>query len=72
MEVKYFVDNDEKKEGTIFCGKKIYKPERLLLDKNDKIFIIVASSYYDEISEQLINMGFREDVDYVDGIKYCL
>ncbi|NLM03436.1 MAG: 4Fe-4S binding protein [Clostridiales bacterium] len=71
-EFKYFVDNDEKKEGTIFCGKKIYKPEKLLLDKKDKIFIIVASFYYDEISNQLINMGFREDVDFVDGISYFL
>ena len=72
MEVKYFVDNDEKKEGTIFCGKGIYKPERLLLDKNDDIFIVIASSYYEEISEQLIDMEFREDIDFVDGIKYCL
>lgn len=71
-ELKYFVDNDEKKEGTIFCGKKIYKPERLLLDKNDDIFIVIASSYYEEISEQLIDMEFREDIDFVDGIKYLL
>lgn len=71
-ELKYFVDNDEKKEGTIFCEVNVFKPEKLLLGKNDDIFILVASSYYDEISEQLINMGFREDVDYVDGIKYCL
>ncbi len=62
----------KKRKELFFCEVNVFKPEKLLLDKNDDIFIIVASSYYDEISEQLINMGFREDVDYVDGIKYCL
>ncbi len=69
-ELKYFVDNDVKKEGDIFCGMRINKPEKLLLDKNDGIFIVVASSYYEEISEQLKNMGFKEDIDFIDGLKY--
>ncbi len=65
---KYFVDNDEQKEGLIFCDKQIYNPK--ILDKSDNIFIVVASSYYDEIRGQLINMGFKENVDFVDGITY--
>ncbi|MFW5647500.1 MAG: hypothetical protein ACOCG5_00295 [Candidatus Alkaliphilus sp. MAG34] len=67
--IKYFLDNDAKKEGTKFCDVTIYKPCKVQNEK-DNIFIVVASSYYDEIAKQLISIGFIENKDFIDGLKY--
>lgn len=54
------VDNDSNKWGSLFQGIEINPPEFIeSLDKAD-IYILVASSYYQEISSQLQSMGFRE------------
>lgn len=50
-----FIDNDKNKWNTEFCGKKVYSPEILSNCKN-KIFI--ASTFYKEIEEQLLENDF--------------
>ncbi len=71
-ELLYFVDNNENKTDTMFYGLKTYKPDILLLEATNDIFVVVASSYYEEIRDQLINMKFGEYVDFIDGVSYFL
>ncbi|HHU75813.1 MAG TPA: 4Fe-4S dicluster domain-containing protein [Firmicutes bacterium] len=70
-EIKCFIDNDISKEGSKFLGFAVYGSWKIQ-EKNNDVFIIVASTYYDEISEQLVDMGFEENRDYIDGVKYLL
>lgn len=56
--IQYFLDNDSKKWGTVFCDKKICSVEELR--GNIDVKIIIASVYYSEISIQLKNMGIRD------------
>lgn len=71
-DIEYFIDNDKKKCGLEIKNKKIYGIEKLKYEDTGDIFIIIASSYYDEISEQLKTIGFKENIDFIDGIKYLL
>lgn len=60
MGIKFelFLDNDSKKWGTIFCEKRIENPKIVL--KND-MEIVIASDYYEEIYEQLLEMGIEKN-----------
>ncbi len=60
-EVKFFVDNDEKRWGSKEGIEVIGAHELVKRDPNRKCKIIVASVYYDEIRKQLLEMGFAED-----------
>lgn len=53
----YFVDNDAKKWGTTLKGKKVHSPQKLL---ESDCNIIIASTYQNEIEEQLKKMGIYE------------
>ncbi len=54
------IDNSEEKQGKVFDGLMTYKPE--IIEKFDKnIIVVIASSYQDEMTSQLENMG------YIDG-----
>lgn len=55
--IVYFSDNDKSKWGSLFCNTKIISPVELIQYRNKKI--IIASSYYDEISVQLKNMDLN-------------
>lgn len=61
------IDNDETRIGSVFYGCKVMKHE-ILKNNAENFFVIVASSYYTEISQQLRSYGFHESVDYV---SYC-
>lgn len=63
--IVFFVDNDKTKWDTYFCGKLIIAPEEIKNNHFD--FILIASSYYCEISNQLKDIAI-EDV-YV--FSYC-
>lgn len=65
--ISYFVDNDPIKWGTMFHGKNILSPAILISEEKSKIIILVASSYYDEISEQLESYGFLEFKHFWSG-----
>ncbi|MBK1878233.1 nucleoside-diphosphate sugar epimerase/dehydratase [Pelagicoccus mobilis] len=49
-----FIDNDRNKQGTSFLGKPIISPNDIRKEKYDKIMI--ASSYHEEIFEQLVDL----------------
>ncbi|KOR89276.1 DUF4915 domain-containing protein [Paenibacillus solani] len=64
--IKYVVDTDESKWGTVTeQGLEIKSPNHLLEEKKDNIFILITSSSYYEICSQLTDWGFREDIDFV-------
>lgn len=55
----FFCDNDTKKWNQEFLGKKVISPQELVALKNN-YEVIIASSYYNEISEQLIQLGIKQ------------
>lgn len=64
-EFEYFVDNEEARWGKLFLGKFIYNPIQLLKDQKKDLLIVIASSYDEQISEQLNKMGFSYNVNFV-------
>jgi SAM-dependent methyltransferase len=54
------IDNNKEKWGLDFLGLKIFDPEIVGQD----IFIIIASSWFKEISEQLLKLGKRKGLDF--------
>ncbi|MMZ44627.1 Ubiquinone biosynthesis O-methyltransferase [compost metagenome] len=66
--VAYYVDNSSQKWGNIFKEREIFSPEKLLDEDKDEISIVVASSYYYDISNQLKKMGFQEGKHFFDGM----
>ncbi len=62
---QYFVDNDSKRWNTMFHGHPIYSPRHLLKEDKEKVIVIIGSQYHDEISRQLIDMGFTKYVHFL-------
>lgn len=61
------VDNDAQKVGRRFFGHEVYSPEKILKAKN--VFVIVASTYYEEIKVKALQYGLRENIDFVSYEK---
>lgn len=59
----YICDNNEKIWGTYFKGLEIKKPEELKKMPED-CAIFICNIYYDEIREQLRDMGITNPVEY--------
>lgn len=56
--IDFFIDNDKKKNGQYFLGKKILSPDEI---KNwNEIYIYVPFNFYDEIVKQLRVYGLDE------------
>ncbi len=70
--IKYFVDNNQSKWEQYFFSKKICEPKKLLQERKESIFVIVASSYYTEIKAQLERMGFLENVHFINGMHLLI
>jgi hypothetical protein len=74
----YFVDNDANKFQKPFMGSIVYGPSVLLAGNRENQVILIASSYYEDISTQLLHMGLIEDVHFFSVLKlkrkehYCL
>jgi hypothetical protein len=51
-----FVDNDPKKQGTVFMGKHVIPPTEL--KPENSIVLVAAEQCYDEIIRQLNRLGF--------------
>ena len=67
VEPAYYVDNNEMKWGKSFKKKIIKSPQALVAEEKDRIFILVASQFYEEIATQLKEMGFEENVNFFEG-----
>lgn len=53
----FFCDNDSSKWNKEFLGKKVISPKELITLNNYEV--IITSSYYNEISEQLLQLGIN-------------
>ena len=63
------MDNDEKKWGNALYGHQIINPKKIVTNSSDGFFIFIASTYYDEISEQLRGMGFVEGWSFYRDLR---
>lgn len=66
--IVYFIDNDPIKQGQFIDRFPIRGMEDLLKEKNKNYLILVASSYYQLIREQLLDNGLLEFHDFINGI----
>lgn len=66
INIKGYIDNDKKKQGSYLNGKIIYSIEDIkdVIGKNK---IIIASGAYNEISSQLMKYGLIEGTDFCDS-----
>ena len=58
--VEAILDNNQKKQGTQEYDTPIYSPEDYLSDFDENIRILIASSYEDEMIQQLKNLGYEQ------------
>lgn len=56
--ILYYIDNDSEKQGKKLFGKKIISPYDILTLQYD--YVLIASIYWREISEQLISLGIEK------------
>jgi hypothetical protein len=60
----YYIDNDKNKHNTLFYNKKIYKPNILLKENPDQIFIVISIEDYQSAKSQLEDMGFLFGINF--------
>lgn len=62
--VDFYIDNDKKKQGTIYCGKQVISPEKAV--EKSGYEIVVASIYASSMVRQLRELGVAEFTVYVE------
>lgn len=67
----WFVDNNPSMVGSKIFDIPIEAPSCLLNESKDSLIILIASVYYEEISDQLLNMGFEENSHYFRMLNPC-
>lgn len=55
-----FIDNSEKKQGSLVEGMMVYAPEKALSDYDSNARILIASEYHKQMCEQLGQMGYEK------------
>ncbi|MBM7866705.1 hypothetical protein GTO89_08200 [Heliobacterium gestii] len=70
--IAYYVDNAAAQWGQRIDGCPVQPPAKLLEEERDELAVLVASSYYDEISAQLCSMGFTEHIHFFRGEQVAL
>ena len=66
-QVYMYLDNDKHKHGTQINGVNVYLPKVLAEGELPPYKIIIASSYYEEISIQLLKLGYKENEDFYNA-----
>ena len=69
--VENIIDNNEKKVGEIFQGVEVINFEKLLPLNNETSCIVICSSYFDEIQEQLKSSGIS-NYAILDNLLYFM
>jgi hypothetical protein len=62
VNVSYYLDNNSEKWSSLFMGKEICSPSRLLTEDLSNITILIASMYQTQIKDQLKNMGIVSEI----------
>lgn len=60
MNIVVFLDNDERKHGTMLDGVMVDKPENII--HYDFDYVILASKFFEQMREQLILLGVSQNV----------
>lgn len=72
LQVTCFADSDYEKKGALFLGKEIITAEQIK-EQGENVAVVIGSTFYKEIYEKLISMGFcSDDIFYQDKQKYAL
>lgn len=66
--VDYYVDNSRDK--SFFFGKDVYPFEKLLTELKSDILVIIASTFYDQIKNQLISAGFEYEKHFIEYERF--
>ncbi len=69
--VSFIIDNNKEKIGKLFYGTNVYSPEELFKISNNDIVILIASSHYKEMSQQLQKMGYIPKKHIFDVINFA-
>lgn len=64
-----FVDNNRNLWGTKLLGTEVFEPSKLLLESKENIIVLVASSYFNEIANQLVGYSFKREVNFFSMLK---
>lgn len=56
-----FIDNSEKKQGSVIEGMKVVSPEAALSVYDSHARILIASEYHKQMCEQLQQMGYEKE-----------
>ena len=65
IDINSIVDNDTRKIGTEFMGRKVQKPEDVLLPRNNSVAILMLSyGFYREMTHQLIQMSYIKNKNF--------
>lgn len=62
INISAIVDNDAARRGKCVYGAKVYLPEEYLLEYSADKIILIASTYQDEMINQLDKMGYKQGV----------
>lgn len=63
-DIEFFIDSNPEKTNTKFMDKLIYQPSELLKISTSDVFILVLSTYIDEIFGWLENNGYKLGENY--------
>ncbi|MGE7090248.1 FkbM family methyltransferase [Lysinibacillus sp. NPDC048646] len=69
FKILYFIDNDSKKWGETINDIPVISPQRLLEIYDEKILVLICSTWHSEIKEQLISMGINRSI-VIDFVTY--
>lgn len=69
LEYDFLIDGDPAKWGHIIDGKKVKDPHVLLDEDNEDILVVIFSSFYKEICEELEKLGIRY---FVSGYELAM
>lgn len=56
-----FIDNSDKKQGSLVDGMMVYAPGKALSDYDSNARILIASEYHKQMCEQLQQMGYEKE-----------
>jgi hypothetical protein len=65
ISIKAVVDNDKRKWGGKFCGKKIENPVAVIEKFTDAYFLIANVNHAKDIQKQLIGLGISKDKIFI-------
>lgn len=70
FDIVFYLDNDEKKWNKHLNEKVIKHPESIRDEEPGKFAVIIASMFFNEISNQLLDMGLVENKDFWNGTYF--